>query len=117
VAATREAFDTLDEQVRWSNGSATWVKVLRDGETPPNIQGFGGQASLTSYVAPYVDTDGDIDLAENEAIYLFELGTTSTGSAADYQDVVVLVELQTQADTVGTYTTTSGETGLVCPTE
>lgn len=117
VAATRAAYGYLATKTRWSNASTNWVQVLRDGDTPPNIQGFGGQAGLTNYVDPYVnDSTGEIDVAANQAIYLFELGTTATGPAADYQDIVVLVSLQTQAQTVGTYTTTDGGTGVVCPT-
>lgn len=117
VAATRAAYGYLDSKTRWSNASTHWVYVLRDGDTPPNIQGFGGQAGLTNYVDPFVnDTTGEIDVAANQAIYLFELGTTPTGPAADYQDIVVLVSLHTQAQTVDTYTTTDGRTGIVCPT-
>ena len=114
VAATRAAYGYLDSKTRWSNASTTWVRVLRDGDTPPNIQGFGGQASIASYVGPYVDSEGKIDLADNQAIYLFELGTSSSGPAADYQDVVVLVSLQTQAQSIGTYTTAGGNTAIIC---
>ncbi|MFB6104742.1 MAG: type IV pilin [Halobacteriaceae archaeon] len=117
VAATRAAYGYLDSATRWSNGSTDWVRVLRDGERPPNIQGYGGQASIAGYVDPYVnDSTGRIEIAANQAIYLFELGTSPTGAAADYQDIVVLVSLQTQADTVRTVTTADGDTAVVCPT-
>jgi len=102
-------------RTRWSNASNGWVYVLRDGDSPPNIGAFGNQNSASSYVAPYLDGNGKISLNDNQAIYLFELGNSKTGSAADFQDVVVLVSLQTQASTTATQTTTSGNTVVVCP--
>lgn len=69
------------------------VYVLEDGDTPPNLAGFGDQDSAASYVAPYLDDDGNIDLQANQAIFLFELSGSTTGPAADFQDVVVLVSL------------------------
>lgn len=71
------------------------VWVLRDGDTPPGLPGFEDQASAEEFMAPYLDDEtGDMKLAENQAIYLFELGTTSTSSSGfDLQDAVVLVTL------------------------
>ena len=71
------------------------VIVLRDGDDAPDIRGFDGQADADSFVAPYIDEDtGTMTLDENQAIYLFEIGTTNVeSSAADFQDLVVLVTL------------------------
>ncbi len=71
------------------------VWVLRDGDTTPGVPGFADQASAEDFMAPYLDeVTGTVKLDENQAIYLFELGTKATkGSAFDLQDAVVLVTL------------------------
>lgn len=115
VAATGDKNGVyVTPRTRWSNATDGWVYVLRDGDTPPNIGAFGDQNSAASYVGPYLDSDGEIALDDNQAIFLFELGNSQTGSAADFQDVVVLVSLQTQQTTV-VETDTSGDRFIVCP--
>lgn len=108
VTATADPDDEYGHaRVRHSTDTESgWVAVLRDGDTPPAIGGFGDQADAAAYVQPYIAADGTLSLAPNEAIFLFELGGSQTGAAADYQDVVVLVTLQTTATT----TTTDGDT-------
>lgn len=70
------------------------LKVLRDGDGVPNLSGFGGQASAASFLKPYIQ-NGRIKLNKNQAIFLFELGTTNLRSAAaDFQDLVVLVTME-----------------------
>ena len=78
-----------------SNVNSPYVLTLRDGDTVPDIQGFQNQASVEDFLDPYIDTSTDtVTLAPNEAIYLFELGTTNLGHpAADFQDLVVLLSL------------------------
>ena len=54
---------------------------------------FKEQSNIAAFVRNFV-VDGHVVLGENEAIYLFELGTTNMSSdAADFQDLVVVVEL------------------------
>ena len=89
-----------------------WVYVLRDGDTPPNLEGFGDQDDAAAYVQPYLE-DGTLDLASNEAIFLFELGDSRSGAAADYQDAVVLVTLRTEAEETGE--SSPDEYVVVCP--
>ncbi|MEM9065987.1 MAG: fibro-slime domain-containing protein [Planctomycetota bacterium] len=73
------------------------VFVLRDGDPVPNIQGVYNQASVEDFVEDYVDYDNNVmDLADNEVIYLYELGTTYNSSSADFQDLVVLVSLSSE---------------------
>ncbi|MCG8512050.1 MAG: hypothetical protein MI741_22775, partial [Rhodospirillales bacterium] len=77
------------------------VIVLRNGDAAPNIDGYSDQADAEAFLAPYIDFDnGVMTLDENQAIYLFELGTSRmSSSAADFQDLVVLVTLgKTTAD-------------------
>jgi len=115
VAATADKNGIyISPRTRWSNASTGWVYVLRDGDTPPNIGAFGDQDSATSYVSPYLDDNGKIDISDNQAIFLFELGNSQTGSAADFQDVVVLVSLQTQQTTMIQKDST-GNRVVVCP--
>lgn len=93
-----------------SSGSAN-VKVLRNGDLAPDIRPFQSQASLQSYLHDYIDTQTRrVVLHPNQAIFLFELGTTNlNSSAADFQDLVVLVSLDRPggSGTGGTTTTTT----------
>ena len=87
----------------WWNGSvhieansheqSQQVKVLRDGDAVPDIRGMDDQADVLEFIRPYIDFDNNtMSLDENQAIYLFEIGTTNVNSsAADFQDLVVLV--------------------------
>lgn len=87
----------------WVNGSvhieansseqSQQVKVLRDGDAVPDIKGMDEQADVLYFIKPYIDFETNkISLDENQAIYLFEIGTTRmSSSSADFQDLVVLV--------------------------
>ncbi|MFO0832479.1 MAG: fibro-slime domain-containing protein [Phycisphaerales bacterium] len=78
-----------------SESGGRQVVALRNGDTPPDVSGFMGQVSAKDMLTPYMNA-GKITLLDNQVIYLFELGTTSTGSSAfDMQDLVVLVDLAT----------------------
>lgn len=69
--------------------------VLRNGDSVPAIPAFDDQSSILDFIRDYVDvTTGTVILDENQAIFLYELGTTSlTSPAADFQDLVILVTL------------------------
>ncbi len=71
------------------------AKVLRNGDPAPNIPSFLDQNEILDFIRDYVDQEsGTMVLDENQAIYLFELGTTDlSSSAADFQDLVVLITL------------------------
>ncbi len=87
----------------WWNGSvhieansheqSQQVKVLRDGDDVPDIEGMDDQADVLEFIRPYIDFDSNkMTLDQNQAIYLFEVGTTNmSSSSADFQDLVVLV--------------------------
>jgi type II secretory pathway pseudopilin PulG len=69
------------------------VKALRNGDPVPNITPFANQATIDTFLQGYVE-NGKIKLANNQIIYLFELGTTNQSSTAfDLQDNVVLVTM------------------------
>ncbi|MDX1430304.1 MAG: hypothetical protein R3282_08455, partial [Rhodothermales bacterium] len=78
-----------------SEAGGSQLMVLRDEDPVPNITGYLDQGSVADFVENYVDpVSGKITLEENQSIYLFELGTTNTGSAAyDMQDLVALVTM------------------------
>lgn len=80
---------------RNSHDQSPSVKVLRNGDAVPDIKGFQSQADAVEFIRNYIDNDTQtIMLDENQVIYLFELGTTNlSSSAADFQDLVVLVTL------------------------
>lgn len=76
-----------------SNAQSEQVMVLRDGDPAPELSGFNGQTSAEFIIRQYLD-GGVVNIDENQVIYLFELGTTNLdSSAADFQDLVVLVTL------------------------
>ncbi len=98
-----------------SNASSQQVKVLRNGDNVPNIQGFEGQSNILHFVNDYIDTTTDkIRLADNQVIYLFELGTTNlSSSAADFQDLVVLITLTDEVNDQSMVSDASDKTRLV----
>ncbi len=78
------------------------VLVLRDGDSVPDIEPFGDQQTIATYISDYVDAaTNTVTIASNQVIYLFELYTTDMNSEfADFQDLVVLVSLVTPDNTV-----------------
>jgi fibro-slime domain-containing protein len=78
-----------------SSPSTVQVRVLRDGDAVPNTPGFQNQASVATYLKPYVNTTTKkMSLLSNQTIFLFELYTTNLQDAtADFQDLVVMVTL------------------------
>lgn len=69
------------------------LKVLRNGDDVPLIPGLDPQPPVEEFIKDYAK-DGKIVLEENEAIFLFELGTTNLNStAADFQDLVILLSV------------------------
>ncbi len=71
------------------------MHVLKHGDTVPNHPAFTDPNQTLDFVMDFVDHNTNtIVLDENQAIVLFELGTTDPSSAAaDFDDLVVLVTL------------------------
>src|SRR3990167_1480664 len=82
-------------KAKYDSTNTTQVKTLVDGDQAPALAGFGGQKPVLDFLAPYLDETGKVQLAFNQVIMLFELGvnmkTNPTSSAADFQDLVVLL--------------------------
>ncbi len=80
--------------VSTTNTNTPQVVVLLDGDPVPDITPFAEQNSIEFFLREYVE-DGKIKLADNEAIYLFELAETDQESSAfDLQDNVVLATVE-----------------------
>lgn len=100
ITVVAEATQGIGRAVE-STEDSDQVIVLRDGDPVPDYKGLDDQADVEEYLRDYVDYTTDPDnprmkLAENQAIFLFELGVTNQNSAGfDMQDLVVLVTLQT----------------------
>lgn len=100
-SGTQNSHWTLYREVN-STSSAGWVKVLRNGDAIPNIDGFGSQSDVAVFLRNYISTTSlKMEMGVNDVIYLFEFGS-QTGSAADYQDLVALVSLDGGVPTGGT---------------
>ncbi len=77
-----------------STTNSPLLQVLVDGDPVPDITPFDNQATIDTFLRNYIQ-DGKIKLANNQAIYLFELGTTDSNSTAfDLQDNVVLATIE-----------------------
>ena len=93
-SGTSNSHWTQEIQVNSASGSSA-VLVLRDGDDVPDITPFQDQGSIVSFLQGYIDNNQKVVLDDNQAIFLYELGTTNlSSSAADFQDLVILVTLQ-----------------------
>ncbi len=72
--------------------NTTQVRALKNGDLVPQVQAFGNQTTIDAYLQDYIDPNTNkITLADNEVIYLYEMGSNDPSSPAfDLQDIVVL---------------------------
>ena len=82
------------------------VIVLRSGDAVPSIPAFMDQASVEDFLIDHINPQTHtIDIGPNQAIFLFELGTTNVNSAAaDFQDLVLLLTFSEAAEDLVTTT-------------
>ena len=78
-----------------STATTAWCKVLKNGDSVPNIKPFNGQQSITSFLVGYINTvTQKVTIASNQAIYLIELATNDpTQPFCDFQDLGVLLTM------------------------
>jgi len=70
------------------------VVALVNGDTYPTKSKFQGQASMASYLRPYVDSSFKVTIGPLSVLLVMELAQTNLNSPCfDYQDQVVLVTL------------------------
>lgn len=96
------------------SNQTTQVLTLLNGDTVPAFTPMGGQRSIDTFLQPYIDSStGKVKIADNQVIYLYELGTTDSNSSAyDMQDLVVLATITpTTTSTTTSSTTTTTTTG------
>ncbi|MGB8702841.1 MAG: hypothetical protein WCD18_25780 [Thermosynechococcaceae cyanobacterium] len=78
-----------------SVANASQVRILKHGDTVPTVGGWGGGASVSSFISSYVDstrTKVSLPYPDRQSIILYELYATSTSSSSfDLQDMVLLV--------------------------
>lgn len=73
------------------------IVTLVTGQTPPTSFPLFQSTSLASYLQPYLDSAGKVNIGPMSVLILMELGQTShTSSCFDYQDQVLLVTFSTQ---------------------
>ncbi len=90
IAGNPSICNGLGLTVSTTEANTQQVMVLRNGDDVPPITPFANQNTIDFFLQQYVEDD-KIKIAENQAIYLFELGTTNKESSAfDLQDNVVL---------------------------
>jgi Tfp pilus assembly protein PilX len=90
------------------------IIVLRDGDDLPHISAFDGQASIATFIHDYVNTDtGKVTLGPNQAIVLVEFGLTLNTSAADFQDLVMLLDLSKPESITSGQTVVGGATNTL----
>lgn len=78
----------------YNSTDSVQVKVLKNGDSVPATSGFDQQLSAAQFLEAYVQ-DGKVYLSSDQVIFLFELGTSgsSNNSAADFQDLVILMTI------------------------
>lgn len=72
------------------NPSANLVALV-DGDTPPTSIPAFSQGNIESFLKPYLDAGGKLNLGPKDVIFLIELGQTDTSASGfDLQDLVLL---------------------------
>ncbi|MDF1823931.1 MAG: hypothetical protein P1U68_04770 [Verrucomicrobiales bacterium] len=75
-----------------ANTNTINVRALVNGSSPPNYISAYGQGNISSFLEPYVDDQGKIDIGPMDVIYIFDLTHTDpNGWGFDMQDLVLLV--------------------------
>ena len=77
---------------RYSSTTAPNVVVLINGDRPPSTVPAFSQGNIESFLRPYLDAGGYVNIGPKDAIILVELGQTNVlASGFDLQDIVFLV--------------------------
>ncbi len=77
--------------VEVSNDGSQYAIVLQNGDPAPAYDPASGQAGLETFLAGYIDNNGNVTIGPNDVIYLFELRFVGN-YGIDYQDCVMLIE-------------------------
>jgi len=72
-----------------------YVTVLGKGSSAPSYAPAYNQGSVTSFLRPYIDNRGKINIGDRDLIILWEASTARPGTTFfDMQDLVVLVSFE-----------------------
>ncbi|MGK7939848.1 MAG: hypothetical protein AB4062_06800 [Crocosphaera sp.] len=94
IAGDGSMCDGHDMTVSSNHSNSPQLEVLVNGDPAPDLTPFANQNTIEFFLQNYIK-DGKVNIANNQAIYLFELGTTDQGdSAFDMQDNVVLATVE-----------------------
>ena len=106
---------SIDFGARYVNSNGSWstlytstnsaynVVALKNGDTPPTTTPMYQQPTIESFILPYLDDDGNIELGPRDIIYLMELTHTDRNDGGfDLQDMALLVSFYDQVQEDGT---------------
>ena len=106
---------TIDFGSRYVESSGSWgtlytstnsqynVVALKNGDTPPTTTPMYQQPTIESFILPYLDDNGNIELGPRDIIYLMELTHTDRDDGGfDLQDMALLVSFYDQVQEDGT---------------
>lgn len=81
--------------LRTSTNTSHNVVALKDGDTPPTTTPLYQQPTIESFILPYLDEEGNINLGPRDVIYLMELTHTNRNDGGfDLQDLALLVTFE-----------------------
>lgn len=80
-----------------SNSGDGHIVALRDGARLPEYKAFDNQAQLETFLRDIIGGDGLVDIGAYDAVYLAEIGASLNSTAADFQDLVLLVQFTADA--------------------
>lgn len=77
-----------------SDSNSNRVLTLRNGDSVPDYTPYGNQLPISTITQGYIDTNQRVSIADNQVIFLFELGSGSPGDASyDFQDIVIIATI------------------------
>ncbi len=80
----------------YSSDGTTNIRTLVHGDVPPPYLPAYGAPSLASFLKPYLDTTGHVQLGPMDVIVFMELTHTDPSNVGyDFQDMVLLVTFRT----------------------
>lgn len=87
------------------------VVALKDGDTPPTTTPLYQQPSIESFILPYLDDEGKINLGARDVIILMELTHTDRNDGGfDLQDLAILVTFYDEVSHNGVTSDCAGTT-------
>ncbi|MEM1085686.1 MAG: hypothetical protein AAGI48_16380 [Verrucomicrobiota bacterium] len=69
--------------------------VLKNGDTPPSYAPAFSQGDITSFIRPYLDSGGKVNIGDRDLILLWEVYSNRPGSTYfDMQDIMIMVTFE-----------------------